>query len=403
MSTSSSIKVIEQRPNQVLNKEILTETQEVNLYTQMKKFRSMMHSRLDDSNFKSLAYKQDEFVKLMYSLTSEFNMFYLLEDYSEDFNASNLAIFVKRLAFIMCKNKNEEFKIPQAIKNLLTKLAIKHLPHMDPIDCFIMYQHISVLQFSVEDPFAKSIMQILKYHVNNLDLYQLFNAKWTMLHLKSASKSSSVENNSYVENLEKAFNLAAQLRYKDMKTPKEAVKLLNNYGEVISENNFELILKFINKNHKLLTIDYALELLRFLEKRNYKHLELLRKITTYLIRFRIEKLQECNLKDFRRILDVSTGGSNEEKFLNLLRQFQTAFLALQFYDTRFLDFYVNRELGSANFLANLQFILKNCIYFQHFRPDLLETLLEKSLIEKAEIKLSAGLVLVYAGLIKFNK
>jgi hypothetical protein len=225
----------------------------------------MLAEKLDDRNFKTLAYKQDEFNRIMSNLKNVFNILHLLEQYAHDFHPQNLVNFIKRLSYLLNTSdpeitKIENFKMPQPIKTQLTKLIIKHVPYMEAFDCYAVFQRVGTLQFELDDHFAKAVMQLLKYHVNDLDIGQLIKIKQNVAFLKrrKQQKEALLESNppsqivrrgkkpeqklEIVDKLEKALDLAAQLKYQDVKEPRDAINVLRCFSSALSDANFEKII-----------------------------------------------------------------------------------------------------------------------------------------------------------------
>lgn len=145
-------------------------------------FRIGLEQKLAPINFKSLAYKQDEFNNVISKLESPFNLFYLFEKYSNEFNSFNLVRFTNKMAFFK-RNFSEDFFIPAQIKKSYTKLVIKDLPHFEPYDCFNLFRQLVYLGFGLDEPAVKGAMQILKYHVNDLKIHELIRVKYLLSNL----------------------------------------------------------------------------------------------------------------------------------------------------------------------------------------------------------------------------
>lgn len=155
------------------------------------RFKHMLKTRLDDKNFKSLAYKQDELNKIIAKLSNLFNMFHLLEAHCNDFSHVNFVKFVKHLTH-MLKDSNMyasfDKQLPAEIKSKLSKIVVKHAPHLDPYDCYCVFQRAGPLGFDLNDSYTKCVMQLLKYHVNELDISHLIKAKQNIIYLKGHTK-----------------------------------------------------------------------------------------------------------------------------------------------------------------------------------------------------------------------
>lgn len=139
-------------------------------------FQVGLEQKLNSSNFKSLAFKQDEFNSIMVKIQSPFNLLYMFEKYSNEFNQFNLLNFTNKLAEF--KRNYSDFFIPDSIIKSYTKLLIKLIPIFEPVDCYILFKKLMYLEFSLDDFASKACMQILKYHVNELELNDLIILKY---------------------------------------------------------------------------------------------------------------------------------------------------------------------------------------------------------------------------------
>jgi hypothetical protein len=365
----------------------------------------MLNERLDDRNFKSIAYKQDELHAIMHKLTNHFNMFYLLENYSKDFNAFNLASYIKRLALIIKTNNEVEFIMTQRVKSLLTKMIVNQVPHMLSIDCYQVFQRLGSLKFTLNDQTTKAMLQILKYHVNDLDLDQLIQMKKNVDFLQRNNPNPN-EINEYVEPFEKAVVLAVQLKYQTCTTPHQAVKLLKYYYSKLSDGVFNEIIGFVNSKYKDLKLDSALELTKVLADKNLKHLSLLNKITYLILRAKNEDMLAYRFTS----LEMVETSSQEKVFMEVLHVFQEYFLKLKFYDTKLLDFVIDKTIelskdqNITTMFDKIKMILKSCVYFQHKRQDFIDLLLERKINEHFEKEdFPVTQFLFYAGLINYKK
>jgi hypothetical protein len=404
------------RPSQIQQTDKFSE---IDLFEMTENFRRMLRQKLDDKNFKSLPYKQDEINKIVSNLKSVFNMFHLLEEHSHDFSPTNLAHFVNRLNFLLTANDDSvtaTFKMPAPIKALLTKLLLKHVPHMLPLECYHVFQRVQPLQFQLDDPFTRALMQLLKYHVNELSVEQLVKAKINLSILKKAkaegtkavvsdqrneSKALTVRKKSkisgsgdqIVDSLDTALDLAAELKYQDVKDPREVVKFLRHFGNSVSEANFTQIMNFMSSRDgfKGLGLPQSLELVKAMAKRDFKHLKLLRKIKMQIIEFRVNWIHD--FRPFKSLVPSDSGSTvaNEELFCAVLCEFQTLFCKLKFRDEPLLDFMVDKQLAHAKKLVEenrsgdgklnglLGTMLESLVFFERKREDVRQFLVQSKL------------------------
>lgn len=273
-------------------------TESVTKLTITQEFVQGLDQKLDSKNFKNLPYKQDEFNKIIYKIENPFNYFYFFEKYSHEFNNQNLFNFIHRLVHLLDKySTKEEIVLPQPIKQLLTKQIIKHVPHYEPEDCFRLFILTCKLFKNLDDYASKSVMQLLKYHLNELDVDNLLSIKYRLDKMRKKPKSTDesppipIAPNEYVTNLERALALAVQIKYQYVKTGKQAVRLMRYFMDDFSDNNFEKLVNFVyHKLHHLEKPDIK-DLLYVLEKKNYKHYKLMEKLN------RQPKTEEVNKPD----------------------------------------------------------------------------------------------------------
>jgi len=176
-------------------------------------FKSSLVAHLDSRNFQNIAYKQKEIDKFIWKMKNPSFLYYLLEKFHPEFNHLNVVTCFDKLYKIVSADLNmavenhlvEDHVIPQPIKSILSKLIFKHVRHFEPLDCYKIFQSLFTLRFPFNDLSYDCIFQILKYHVNDLNMKQLLSLK---------SKLNN-QKNEFLNNLEKAVNLAIQIKKND--------------------------------------------------------------------------------------------------------------------------------------------------------------------------------------------
>jgi hypothetical protein len=160
----------------------------------------------------------------------------------------------------------------------------------------------------------------------------------------------------------------------------------------------------------------ALELVRVLAERDYKHVELFKKIKFLLLRLKPEYLTTSNLKYVGLYDPAKEKMTPFEVTSAFVNEFQSLFLKLKFYETQLFDFMIDTQMKQVNNLIEekksavdvIEMMLYNLIFFQHNRGDVAEFLLDAKFdSDKESLSYTEGfpadLFLIYAGFIKFKK
>lgn len=342
-------------------------------------FIKMLDIKLNQTNYKSQAYKQDEINQIIYKLENPFHLFYLYEKYSNDLSSFNLINFIKKLAYFARNQQlidnNGVYFIPEQIKKILTKQLIKTTPHFESFQCFTLFDKLCQLGFKLNDFSVKTAMQIMKFHVNELNLQEVIICK------KILNKFKAQGSNEYLENLEKAIDLVVQIKYEDLSTVKQAVTILKIFPNSISDANFEKIINFIferlNKDDSNEMVDIA----KVLAERNFVHYKLSLKIKKHLMK--------CNLSDS-----------------NKLKELHDAFFKLKFYDSSLHDFYIQQQLNHVKNSDKFEHeilsgLLKSSIFFCHKCWELLEILNDEKYINNDNFPIYE--FLFYSALTNYEK
>jgi hypothetical protein len=165
-----------------------------------------------------------------------------------------------------------------------------------------------------------------------------------------------------------------------------------------------------------LDVSSALELVRILADRDYKHVDLLKKIKYLLLRFRPDRISRSNLKYLGLINSTKEKMTSVEITSAFVNEFQSLFRKLKFYEIELLDFMIDKQLEQIktaliekqNVNNVVEMMLDNLIFFQHNRSDVAAFILgakfetDKECLVYSE-DFPADLFLIYAGFIKFVK
>ncbi len=184
-------------------------------------FKRTLIAHLDPKNFKNIAYKQKEIDKFIWKMKNPSYLYFLLEKFHPDFNHLNVVTCFDKLYKTISADSNisvenhfvEDQMIPKPIKSILSKLIFKHIRHFEPLDCYKVFHILFALRFPFSDFSYDCVFQILKYHVNDLNMRQLQAVKYK-LNIFRINLPNNQENE-FLNNLEKAVNLAIQIKKND--------------------------------------------------------------------------------------------------------------------------------------------------------------------------------------------
>lgn len=345
-------------------------------------FVKVLDQKLNSSNFKSLAYKQDEINSLIYKIENPFHLFYLYENYSIEFNPFNLVNMIKKLAYFSRNQnltQNGLFFIPEAINNSLTKQIIKIGPHLESFQCLTIFEKLVQIGYKINDYSIKALLQLLKYHVNDFDLDDLIRCRNFVQRL-SINPDGTTTSNEYAENLDKALTLAVQIKLEDLKNVKQTVNLLKIFSSSISDLNFERIIDFIYERLVQKDVNHIIDLVKIMSERHFSHLKLLFKIKKIVLR--------------QNITDCSE-----------LKNLHDSFLKLKFYDSEIQDHFIKNQIENyKNSPANVEIfngLLKSSSFFVHKSFTLLDFINEKKLFY--ENTFSVLRYIIYSALTGYEK
>jgi uncharacterized protein YfbU (UPF0304 family) len=265
--------------------------------------------------------------------------------------------------------------------------------------------------FDLNDHAYKAVLQILKYHCNELQLPSLIAIKEDLQFLKSkiGYKEGASE---YVDNMDKVLSLAVQIKFENLKTSTEAVNLLRLFLNDFSATNFEKILNFVHKNPFDLDLKSLLHLLEIMNAKSYFHLSLLKKLGDMLVIVKEKQvryeLSHSEINHHNHLLEV---------YSIYLTSVVRNILKLKYHSIRLFQFIANTQLAHLkksihttdkleSNLAMVDALLEACIFFQHKRVDLVEFLhttklsQEKCLLKTEKFPLIR--FLIYSSMINYQ-
>lgn len=184
-------------------------------------------------NSKTRVIEKEQILSEIISLTNNrFELFYLLDKHQSEFTHQSLLTCLKKLTKLIKENGIETMAMPAKIKSGVTKLLIKWVPYLEPIETLVMFRSLKTLGFNLNDYACAAVMQIMKYQVNSYDLHQLISIKKVIVEGQRLKQTSE-----YIENLEKAVNLAVQINASKVEDTKTADSVVKYFGDSISDRN----------------------------------------------------------------------------------------------------------------------------------------------------------------------
>lgn len=323
-------------------------------------FVKVLDQKLNNYNFKSLAYKQDEINSLIYKIENPFHLFYLYDNYSIEFNPFNLVNLIKKLAYFSRNQnltENGLFFIPEPINKSLTKQIIKIGPQLESFQCLIILDKLVQLGYKINDYSIKAMLQLLKFHVNDFDLDDLNRCKFFLQRL-TINSDGTTTSNEYAENLDKALTLAVQIKLEDLKNVRQTVNLIKNFSSSVSDVNFERIINFVYERLLQKDVNHTTDLVKKMAERNFSHLKLFFKIKKFVMR---QNIIDCNE----------------------LKELHDSFFKLKFYDSEIQDYFIKTQIEKyTTSSVNVEIfngLLESSIYFVHKSFSLLDFVSEKKL------------------------
>jgi hypothetical protein len=362
-------------------------------------FKVGLELKLKPSNFKTIAYKQDEFNQIMRKLENPFNLFYFFEKYVHEFSTQNLIALTNKMVFMKYNDPN--FFIPAPIKTLLTKLVVKELPHFESFECFVLFKKLDKLDLGLNEFAIKACLQILKYHVNELELSDLLKTKY-LLNRKTATDGK----NEYTINLNKALSLAVQIKLEQVDNPTNGVRLLSLFADDLSPNNFDKLIKYLNLHFNQIERNEVLDLLKTLATMKYEHIGLFQKISKLF-----GKRETSTFEEFSKLKARYKISDSEKVNSNILTECAQYFLQLKFSEVEFLEYMCDNQLrylkqvsrsspDNLNDMCDIiRVLLRSFYFFQHNREDFVDFLRNDTL--KTHENFPRGDFLTYIGLIRY--
>ena len=198
-------------------------------------------------NSKTRVIEKEQILNEIISLSNnQFELFYLLDKHQSELTHQSLFACIKKLAKLAKENGIETMVMSAKIKSGITKLLIKWVPYLEPIETLHMYWSLKTLGFNLNDYAYAAVMQIMKYQVNSYDLRQLIRIKKVIVEGQRLKQTSE-----YIENLEKAVNLAVQINISKVEDSKMADSVVKYFGDSISDRNLAKFSRLVSHDFQV--------------------------------------------------------------------------------------------------------------------------------------------------------
>jgi hypothetical protein len=232
---------------------------------------------------------QKEISNLIKSFQNEFQFYYLVENYSNKFTIDHLILFVSRLTNLRRENPNEKFELIPKIQNKVDKLFFKHGPHLSAINCFYFLRDLNNLEQNLSNQSVQILLQLLKYHVNQIELDKLVGLKVILNEFKIRYNQSEKNKNEFIDylvrNLELALKYSVQLKQSELGTLQKAssaTDMLVHFTNDLSQFHYSQLINYLATKWKYLKPIDILNLLESLAQRDLKHIPKLNLICGYV-------------------------------------------------------------------------------------------------------------------------
>jgi hypothetical protein len=277
-----------------------------------------------------------EIGKLIKNFHSEYQFYYLIENFSEKFTIRTVILFVSNFRMIRDKNKIAEIMpIPVKVKEKFDKMFMKNGIYFSDLNCAYFLKDINKLGFMLNDNCVQVLLHLLKYHVNSLDLSSLRTVKHHMTELVKRFGDIKEHKfiNELVKNLELALKYSIMLKLKSDTNTDTITNMLVYFTNDLTQIQYDEILKVLKFNWKHMRPVSIVKLLESLASRQYKHILMLDLICKYI---------GYNYNSFNsNELNMLVQESFNYRILNALNK-------LQFYDGPIVEILVEDILKKIN-------------------------------------------------------
>lgn len=243
-----------------------------------------------DGKLKNCENIEQEMANLVKKFQNEFQFYYLIDRYSDKFTIRNLIICISSFRQVRENLPNEYLQpIPAKIQARIDDLFLKHGPYFSELNCSYFLSDLSKLKFTLDNYCIQVLFQLLKYHVNNLELDKLVTVKHLMNELVKGfdvKKFDDVKKkkfvNELVSNLELALKYAVMLKCKSDSSTIVISNMLVYFTQDFSQNQYDDLLRSLKANWKYMRPAGVVYLVESLAKREYKHIVMLNLICNYV-------------------------------------------------------------------------------------------------------------------------
>ena len=331
----------------------------------------------------------------------------ILTTNSHNLKPDNLKKIIHKLALFNCYDKEtnkytiKKIQLPENINAILIRLLIKNLPHFDNESIISALNKFVILGYTSNDACVRALLQIVKYHINGLDLVQILNLNKSLNKLADQSNMSP-----QIESLKKALGMVVETKYLEIYSVSMAKKLLNRFPAAFVNGNLEKLLNNFLANLGVLNKKQQYELIDLILDSKSLSLEIFEKTVTTLRSY---------INDKRHCLIENTLEGNLELLKRLVylndSLIETNYYAREMIEDLFdleIDILKNLNISESNqlWVDCFNSILNYCLKVRFYKSEILDFVFQSE--SNAQILFTNELVQVdklfyYAGLCNYDK
>lgn len=212
-----------------------------------KKFVDFLNNYLPAD--KPIFQKQNDINRLIKTTDNVYQLIFMYDNYNKIFSPQNFFNFVMKLNKLSLSNSN----IPlNQIKNSLLKSILKHGPEFNGQDCKKVLLYFNDNGILLDEPICKSLVMLLRYHLNELELNDLIDLK--IIVNKYNKEFSSNKKIDYIDSFEKSLNLTVQLKCNKISDIHQAFNILIYFGSTLNSVDYQKILIYLSKSTEKFSI-----------------------------------------------------------------------------------------------------------------------------------------------------
>lgn len=258
--------------------------------------------RLNNSGFRQMDNIEKEKLigRLLESFNNVYQFYYLLENYINDISLDQFLYSIKCIDLWFLENKTNALEnadstvLPVNIQVIIDKYLLKNSIHIGELDCYKLFLRLNGLKQNLTNYPIQIMMQLLKYHVNNLELTALLHIKVVLDELETRYNNSfinTIDKNKkdfikyLVQNLDLAVRRGVELKLNEihtLKTPFRAAAILEYYTNALSAYNYEHVLTYLFLNWKNIRLKERLIVTESMVKRGFKSKQYLDMVVAYI-------------------------------------------------------------------------------------------------------------------------